>query len=134
MRFVWRVLLVLFVIFVVVIGLETIAAESGEVSTLITRDASGEGHATRVWTVEDGGHTWLRAGNPQSGWLLRIQQHPAVDLQREDAVVTEYTAVPDVSARDRINDLMRAKYGWADAYIGMLFGRDDATPIRLEPR
>jgi hypothetical protein len=29
---------------------------------------------------------------------------------------------------------MRDKYGWADQLIGLLFGRDDAIPIRLNPR
>jgi hypothetical protein len=45
-----------------------------------------------------------------------------------------YTAVPDPASRDRLNAHFAAKHGWADGYIGALFGREDATPIRLDPR
>ncbi len=29
---------------------------------------------------------------------------------------------------------MREKYGWADQFIGFLFGRDDAIALRLDKR
>lgn len=41
--------------------------------------------------------------------------------------------MPEPASQAVINDLMRAKYGWVDEFIGMMFGRDDATPIRLDP-
>ena len=133
MRIAVRVLLLLVALGVVVMGLETIAAESGEVVVLRTRDGVGGLHETRVWVVDEGGHTWLRAGQPKSSWLLRIQQNPAVEVERNGRSAP-YTAVPDVASRERLNPLFRAKYGWADAYIGTLFGHGRATPIRLDPR
>ena len=44
-----------------------------------------------------------------------------------------YVAVaePTVGAIVTINGLMNVKYGWADDYIDMLFGRSDAIAIRL---
>ena len=40
-------------------------------------------------------------------------------------------AEPTVDVKATIDGLMNDKYGWADDYIGLLFGRDDAMPIRL---
>jgi hypothetical protein len=114
-------------------GLEMIAAESGEVVVLRTTDAAGGTHETRLWVVDDAGHAWLRAGNPASSWLANLQARPEVEVTR-GGTGAPYRAVPEPAARDRINELMRAKYGWADRYISALFGRDDATPIRLDPR
>lgn len=133
MRFVMRSLGLLAALLFLVVGLEMIAAESGEVVVLQTRAGPGQTHDTRVWIVDEGGTQWLRAGNPQSGWLLQIQQDPAVEVER-GGQRSAYTAVPNPAVREQINPLFAAKYGWADAYIGALFGRDDATPIRLDPR
>jgi hypothetical protein len=132
MRIVIRVVLALLALLAIVVAFEVIASESGEVVVVQTVDAAGAPHDTRLWVVDEGDRAWVRAGNPQSSWLSNIQQYPAVTVTRGESTA-QYTAVPDVASRDRINGLMRAKYGWADAYIGMLFGRDDATPIRLDP-
>jgi hypothetical protein len=133
MRIVLRVLALLVALGIVVIGLEMIAAESGEVVVLQTNDEAGKPKETRLWVVDEDGKQWLRAGNPQSSWLLDIQRDPIVQLER-DGQRAIYTAVPEAAARERLNPLFAEKYGWADAYIGALFGRDDATPIRLDPR
>ena len=118
---------------VFVFGLSFIASEKGgEVVTLRTTDAVGTVHETRIWVVDADGHAWLRAGDPRSGWLARLSAKSQVDVERAGQSAT-FTAVPQPSERDRINALFRAKYGNADRYIGALFGRDDATPIRLDP-
>ena len=132
MRIVVRIVLALLALLAVVVAFEVIASESGEVVVVQTLDASGAPHETRLWVVDDGGRAWIRAGNPQSSWLINIQQDPAVTVTRGEDTA-QYTAVPDVASRDRINGLMRDKYGWADRYIDALFGREDATPIRLDP-
>lgn len=132
MRIVVRIVLAVLALLAVVVALEVIASESGEVVVVQTTDAAGAAHETRLWVVDDGGRAWIRAGSPQSTWLINIQQQPAVTVTR-DGKAANYTAVPDLASRDRINELMRAKYGWADAYIDTLFGRADATPIRLDP-
>jgi hypothetical protein len=132
MRIVFRVVLALLALQGVVVAVEVIASESGEVVVVQTRDAYGAPPATRHRIVYEGGRGWVRAGNPQSSWLLNIQQNPAVTVTRGETTAP-YTAVPDVASRDRVNELMRDKYGWADMYIDALFGREDATPIRLDP-
>ena len=50
-----------------------------------------------------------------------------------DGVVEGYRAEPDPAQRATINELMRTKYGWRDAYISFWFSRDDAVPVRLTP-
>lgn len=133
MRLLLRIVGLLVALVVVVFGLSMVASESGEVVTLRTNDAEGKPKETRVWVVDDAEKQWLRAGNPQSSWLLDIQRSPIVQVEREGQQAL-YTAVPQPELRDRLNPLFAEKYGWADAYIGALFGRDDATPIRLDPR
>lgn len=125
-----RLLAMLAVILVSVLLLEQIAAESGEVVVLTTQ-ASGESHTTRLWIVEDQGEQYLRAGMPQSAWYQQLLANPNVSLQRGE-VERAYIAVPELVSVPRINELMREKYGWADAYIGFLFGRAESVPIRLD--
>jgi len=118
---------------VVALALSFIASEKGgEIVTLRTTDAAGAVHETRIWVVDADGRAWLRAGDPKAGWLARIREHPQVEVERGGQRAA-YTAVPQPAERDRINALFATKYGLADAYIGLLFGRDDATPIRLDP-
>jgi hypothetical protein len=133
MRVVLRVVLLLVALGVVAMGLSMLASETGEVVTLQTNDEAGKPRETRLWVVEHDDHQWLRAGSPQSRWLLDIQRSPIVQVEREGQKAL-YTAVPQAERRDELNPLFAEKYGWADAYIGALFGRDDATPIRLDPR
>ena len=110
-----------------------VASESGEVVVLTTTDTAGTSHQTRVWVVDHAGTTWLRAGAEVQAWYGRLLEHPEVEVERDDNR-QRYTAVPQPVNRKLINDLMRDKYGWADQFIGVLFGRDDAIPIRLNPR
>lgn len=133
LRIVVRVFVALLVVALLVGGASMIASESGEVVVLKTTDPTGAARETRVWVVEDGSHVWLRSGSDAAGWYQQLAARPDVEVQRGDQTL-RVRAVPEVGARARINGLMREKYGWADAYIGMLFGRDDAIPIRLDPR
>jgi hypothetical protein len=114
-------------------AVEMIAAESGEVVVLTTTDAEGGGHETRLWIVEHAGADWLRAGADISGWYQRLLARPEITVERDEQA-SPYRAVPDPTQRDAINRLFLDKYGWAEGYIGFFFDRDNAIPIRLEPR
>jgi hypothetical protein len=133
LRLLARVFFVVLALVLAIGALEMVAAESGEVVVLRTTDAAGAPHETRLWIVEDGSHSWLRSGNDAAAWFVRLRERPEVEVERGSETL-RVRAVPEVGARARINDLMRQKYGWADAFIGTLFGRDDAIPIRLDPR
>lgn len=133
LRILLRVCVALLVVALLVGGMEMVAAESGEVVVLRTTDAAGAPRETRLWVVDDGSHAWLRSGREEAGWYQQLAARPEVEVVRGDQTL-HVRAVPEVGARERVNGLMRAKYGWADAYIGALFGRDDTIPIRLDPR
>ena len=127
MAIVLRVLAMLLVLVVAVVVVEQIAAESGEVVVLTTADEQ----TTRLWIVEIDGQPYLRAGMPQAGWYQRLLAEPNVRVQWA-GVERAYTAVPELVRVPEVNRLMREKYGWADAYIGFLFGREESVPVRLD--
>ena len=114
-------------------ALQIIAAESGEVVVLETRD--GDGFAsTRLWVVEDEGSLWLRSGGKTSGWYQRLVAEPNVTLERA-GIQGAYRAHPEAERVHRINELMAAKYGWRDTVVGWFVGdRTADVPVRLERR
>ena len=117
---------------VIVFLLQIVASEVGEVVILTTVDATGEPKETRLWVVDLDGSTWLRSGSPQSGWSIRLKANPMIQVERGGQAYG-YRGVLVPERRDEVNDLVREKYGWSDAYISLLFSRDDAVPVRLDP-
>ena len=118
--------------FVILSLVQLIASESGEVVVVTTLDSSGESHETRLWIVELNGAQYLRAGSPQAGWYQRMESNPTVNVVR-GGMAFSAQVVPELDKRDQINNLMNIKYGWADDFIGLMFGREDAIAVRLEP-
>ncbi len=134
MRIFGRVIGGLLAVAIVLLLAQAIASETGEVVVLHTTDAKGQDATTRVWIIDHAGAQWLRAGDSESAWYVRLAAQPAIRVQRGD-VVADYVAVPVPDERTLVNEAMRRKYGWRDALIGvMVGGRDRAIPIRLEPR
>jgi len=132
MRMLVRLLGAAAALVVLVMLLNMIVSESGEVVVLQTADAAGELHDTRLWVVDYDGSAWLRSGSPGSGWYQRLLDDAEVAVRRGDQRIMA-VAEPDVARRDAINELMAEKYGWADALIALQFGREDAIPVRLRP-
>ena len=112
----------------------TASETGGEVVVLRTSEADGSTVETRLWVVQHDGHSWLRAGQPTSGWLIRIEKDPRVIVTRGDEVL-EYTAVPvrDAETRDRIHALMRERYTAADSFISIIRDGDLSVAVRLDP-
>jgi len=97
----------------IVVGVQVVASESGEVVTLRTFTDGGV-QETRLWIVDDAGVSWLRAGSPDSGWYQQVLENPEIEVVR-GGEVREYTAFPVEGGPtvDHINALMSRKYGWA---------------------
>ena len=108
---------------------QAVASESGEVVVLITR-SGGEANKTRLWIVDHDGHQYLRAGSGESAWFGRLLADPKITVVRLGEA-QEYRAEAAPDKLIAINDLMREKYAWRDVYISLMFGRDDAVPVKL---
>ena len=132
MKWLIRIVLAVVAVFALIMISQQIASETGEVVVLTTIDQQGAEHTTRLWVVEHDGAQWLRSGADAMGWYQRLAANSAVHLARGETE-QPYAAVPQADKRAVINGLMREKYGWRDRYIELLFGRDDAIPIRLDP-
>ena len=134
MRLILRLLGVVLFLVVAFFGAVFAASEfGGEVVKLDTVDASGAHHGTHLWVVDDGGFPWLRAGVPTSGWLVRIEANPDVEVER-GGVTYRMKAVPvrEPAVRDHIHALMREKYGWADRLVSVMRDPNGSVPVRLE--
>ena len=119
---------------VLVFVIQGIASETAEV-VVLTSPADGAGRQareTRLWVVDLEGVQYLRA-RPASGWYQRLLVQPGVSLLRAGES-RRYRAETRMQKADALNRLMREKYGWRDAYIGLLVGgREDAVPVALVP-
>ena len=133
MRRVLRVVGALLALILLFFALQIVASESGEVVVLRTRDEAGVAHETRLWVVDHEGRSWLRAGHAGTGWFVRLQADPDVEVVRGGQTLA-VRAVPVPDARDRINALVNEKYGVADSYISFFFRREHKIPVRLDPR
>ena len=129
MKRVLGVIGVFVLLFVVVAGI-TATPLVGEVVTLHTREG-GEWKTTPLWIVDAAGAGYLRAGNPESGWVARFRADPAARLERRGELLdVALVEAPDM--RREVNDLMAAKYGWADGFVGMMGDRAAALPLRVD--
>ena len=111
-----------------------VALEGGEVVQLRTVTSDGSLRTTRTWVADDEGATWIEAANPQRPFLLDLEERPVVSLVRGGAVQRlRAVPVPGDAPHRRIRALLRAKYGWADAWIGLLADTSASVAVRLEP-
>jgi hypothetical protein len=135
MKAIRRILVWAVVLAVAFVGAIYGASElGGEIVTLRTRDGGRE-VATRLWVVDDGGFQYLRAGDPSSGWLQRIELDPEIVVER-NGVATRYRGVPvidDPAQPARIHERMREKYGFADRIVSLLGDRSLSVAVRLVP-
>ena len=81
----------------VLLILQTLAAERVEVVELYTLDAAGERHATRPWIIDDEGYQYLRVGANGSVWFERLMQNGQIQLSRSERTQS-YTELHSVTA------------------------------------
>ena len=115
-----------------VAGIFLASETGGEVVVLRTSDAAGETQETRLWIVQVDGADYLRAGNPQSSWLVRLRESPEVEVERA-GVSAPYRAelVPEMSPK--VDAMIAEEYGLADRYIGLIRSEGESIAVRLDP-
>lgn len=131
MRFIGRLILLLLMVAGGAGGLLLYAQEAGEVVVITTNSSEGP-EDTRLWIVDHQDSQWLRAGFEGAGWYVRMKEDPNIRMER-GGQSADYTIVAVPEEYENINQLMADKYGWADQYIGAIFGRNDGVAIRLDP-
>jgi hypothetical protein len=102
----------------------------GEVVILHTLDERGGDYTTSLWVVEDGHYLYLRAGKPESTWLLRLKANPDIELERGGRRLS-FRAWAAPRYRDQVNERMAAKYGWADWLVSHVRDQSTTTPVQL---
>ncbi|MFT6824406.1 MAG: hypothetical protein ACJA1Q_002215 [Pseudohongiellaceae bacterium] len=115
----------------VLLVVQTLAAERVEVVDLYTTDDLGEVQSTRLWVMDDEGFQYLRVGADGSAWFSRILQNSEIEVARNGITAT-YTVVQRLDKSDRINDMMQEKYTWGDTFFATMLGsRDGSIPLEL---
>jgi hypothetical protein len=119
-----------------VLGTVTLVALEGlEVVQLRTAAPDGATRTTRTWVADADGALWVEAATPQRPFLHDLQDRPDVEVVREGAVLQlRATPMPGDAGHRKIRDLLAAKYGWADRWIGLLTDTSHSVAVRLEPR
>ncbi len=115
------------------IAVTFIALEQDGVILVETRAEDGTPRVTHVWFAEDQGGVYLEAGNPNNPWVGDLESLKQIRITGE-ALDGDYEfSVHDTPEHHQaIRTLMRAKYGWRDAWIDILFDTSQSSLIELE--
>lgn len=110
------------------------ALEGHDVAKLRTARDDGAWRQTHVWVVEEGEALWVEAATPERAWLLDIEANPLVEVERAGSTASyRASPAPGPAARDQLRAALRAKYGWADAWVGLFQDTSNAVAVRLDP-
>jgi len=116
------------------VAVTLVALEGVEVVQLRTTAPDGSVRTTRTWVADADGATWVEAANPERPFLQDLAAHPEVSLVRDG---TEHrlhaVPLPGDGPHRKIRQLLRAKYGWADAWIGLVADTSRSVAVRLDP-
>lgn len=126
-----RIIMIAILAPVLYLGAILLASEfGGEVVELETVDERGRKFVTSLWIVDREGDAWLRAGSPDSTWLMRVVKFPEISLTRDGSKSSYRAEVVEDYSR-QINQWMREKYGRADMLISTIHDDDAVVAIRL---
>jgi len=110
-----------------------VALEGGEVVVVRTHAGDGAPHRTRTWIADADGATWIEAANPERPFLHDLEREPRLELERHGGVLRCRAAiVPNPTGHAHIRELLAARYGWADRWIGLLADTRRSVAVRLD--
>jgi hypothetical protein len=117
----------------VLAGTTLVALEGGEVVVLRTHDDQGTPRETRTWVADDAGAAWIEAANGDRPFLRQLRATPDVELRRGGAWrPCRGAEVSNPEGHVRIRQMLAAKYGWKDRWIGLLTDTSRSLAIRLD--
>jgi hypothetical protein len=109
-----------------------IALEGREVVVLKTVDPGGHARETRAWIAEENGEPWIEAASPERGFYRDVIAGSAIEIDWRGGLRSYRAApAPNPQGHQKIRRLLRAKYGWADRWIGLLADTSSSIGIRL---
>jgi hypothetical protein len=86
-----------------------------------------------VWIAEEGGYYWVEAADTKRQFYQDIVLHPQVRVVRENRKLDCLAApMSGPDGHTRIRALLAKKYGWADAWVGLLVDTSNSIAIRLQ--
>lgn len=104
-----------------------------ETVTVTTETEEGEPHETTIWLVMVDGNGYIRTSK-RSGWGKNVRRNPLITLRVEGTdFPVSVTFVEDEDEYDRVKARFREKYGFEDAFIGILRGANPPI-MRLDSR
>jgi len=108
------------------------ALEGHEVVVLRTTDDRGATRDTRVWIASEGDHAWIEAATPEREFYRDLLAHPEAELIRNEATArVRAEPVPGPEAHAHLRALLRAKYGLADWWVGLLQDTSRSVAVRI---
>jgi hypothetical protein len=129
-----RLLIAAVVGIVVFAGVTLYALEGHEVVVLRTTDERGGARETRVWIADEGDHAWIEAATPERDFYRDLLAYPEAELRRGDTSSrVRAIAVPGHEAHLHVRGLLRAKYGIADWWVGLLQDTSRSVAVRIAP-
>jgi hypothetical protein len=119
----------------VLLGLGTyLAGERTEVAVLRTYEADGTPRDTKMWVVDYEGRPYVRVGRPGRGWGERLKANPKAELTRAGVTSPRVAVtISDDTTRVSVERAFADKYGWVDAWYGVVIRKNPDT-VRLDPR
>lgn len=130
-----RAALALFATLSVWLAITAYALEADGVAVVASARPDGAPRETHVWFAQIDGEIWLEAGAPENGWYADALANPHLMVAFEGGPRAHYRALPDETpaAQQRVRAALRAKYGWRDAWVGMLVDASRSVAVRLAP-
>ena len=118
------------VIIVALLGTTYIALESSDVAIAETVTPVGDSRATHIWYIETSDGFALEAGSPQNPWIQDLRSgsslHLTINAERKP-----FNFEFQPSSHPQIREEMRAKYGWRDAWVALLFDVSESQRITV---
>jgi len=114
------------------VALTVVALEGGEVVVVRTLDPAGTLRTTRTWAAEAERAVWIEAANPERPFLRDLVERPQLQLVRGDRTYQcDASIVPNPEGHSRIRALLRERYGWRDAWVGLFTDTERSVAVRL---
>jgi hypothetical protein len=116
-----------------------VALEGRGVAVLRTIAPTGEERRTRVWVAEYEGALWVESATATRPFYLDLLDRPDLVVEIHDSPFDAQPAmvhghaelVAEPGGHTRVRTLLAARYGWADAWIGLLQDTSASRAVRI---